>query len=240
MDGRKADLSQFDEFAEKAGGFQAVFNQNNPHAYAAFSSLLRCAATALASPLRVLDIGCGDGWTAGTLDRFGKGRYFGIDQSAAGLERFQKDIAPALQMEIFLRKESAEWILCRDSKHAIEDTLGGEPNLVICNASLHQVQKSFRETNVLVASMAEMVRKGLVLIGEYYYPGKATQDAIQASYEWIRTRTGQNPTPAEGFPDPDSLLNILVSRGLLRLSQEDVQANDFTVMRYRVVLMQKS
>jgi len=236
---RKTDLSQFDEFARNEGGFQAVFNRNNPHAYAAFSSLLRRAVTALASPLRVLDIGCGDGWTAGMLDRLGKGRYLGIDRSAASLDRFRKETAPALLLEIFLREASAEWLLCRDSQHAIKETLGGEPNLVICNASLHQIRKAFQETDVLVASMADMVRKGMVLIGEYYYPGEATQDAIQASYEWIRSRTGQNPTPAEGFPDPETLLHILQSRGLRGLFQEDVWANDFTAMRYRGVLMQK-
>jgi hypothetical protein len=79
-----------------------------------------------------------------------------------------------------------------------------------------------------------------VLVGEYYYPTKeADQAAILASFDWIRSQTGQNPTPADGFPDPENLLNILMSRGLGLLGREDVQANDFTVARYRCVLMEK-
>lgn len=240
MDGHK-DQQQFNIFANKEGGFESVFNENYPEAYATFHKLLFSYATKFSLNMRVLDIGCGDGWTAFVLASLGNGHYFGVDPSSESLRRFNSRLKQCTNLSVFLQGSSAEWILQHGSKSTISQSLGGSPKLIICNAALHQIRKTYEDLDSILRAFANLlVPGGHVIIGEYYFPPTVSSKDLASTYEWIRTTTGQNPTPANGYPDPDHIRAVLEGCGLQSVDEDDVQANNTLPFRYRGILMQKT
>lgn len=232
---------EFDEFALREGGFEGCFNRFYPGAYAAFEQMLREASKRSPSPCRILDIGCGDGWTASRLDAMIRGVYLGLDLSAVCLSQLEKRAAGFSQLRVETREAGAVWLLAPGTREAVRSRLAGLPDLILCNAALHQIRKRVPGILPLVSSWTGLCRPGgLLVVGDYTVPPGTPGKDLDAMHHWIRTRTGQTPTPPETFPDPESVREALSAGGCELLASNQVRARPDLPLYYWVLLMRRS
>lgn len=232
LSGAKADQAQFDQFAAQ-GGFENIFNSSYRPAYAAFGEQFLAAAKSGHGDLRVVDIGCGDGWTAEMLASLRSGTYVGIDTSGVSLgklvARMDKSNLACVGFE-----ESGEWVLSEGAGEAVEKALGGRPNLFICNATGHQLRKVYPDVGEVLRGAIALLEPGSeVVVGDYYYPLHLDEATVEASRDSIRAG-GQNPTVRGGFIQPTDIRSTLERAGVEIIAENDVQANDSICLRYYV------
>ena len=228
------DLSQFDAFAAQEG-FQAVFNSNYAAAYCIFTQKLLDAVHSIDEPLAVLDLGCGDGWTAEIIAVLKSGRYAGIDPSGISLEKLGSRLIahPNFQTKGF--QQSGEWLLSAEAADEIVRFLGKPPNLFICNATFHQLRKAFPDVGSVVEAAIRILADGAkVVIGDYHYPVDLSDTEVEAAREWVRVNTGQNPTVREGLFHPDPVRRWIEKSGVEIMGEEHVRATSHIPVIYYV------
>ena len=230
------DQKEFDLFAADRG-FEKVFNSSYSKAYALFSFVLSDYLKNPKSDLKVLDIGCGDGWTAEFISNFAKGRYFGIDSSAESIKRMEQRVPGSSGLKVMGVTESAEWIVDPNSGRQIETFLDGKPDLIVCNAACHQIRKSYPNLRKIFAAASSILKQdGTLLVGDYYFPEDMTEEEVEEDRTWIRTETGQTPTPRSGFIVRNEMELILESSGFLSDTAREIRANrDIRILYYLFV-----
>ncbi|OGV54495.1 MAG: hypothetical protein A2X45_09860 [Lentisphaerae bacterium GWF2_50_93] len=230
------DQKEFDHFAANRG-FEKVFNSSYSKAYALFSFVLSDYLKQVKSDLKVLDIGCGDGWTAEFVSNFAKGHYFGIDSSAESIRKLEERVPENSGLKVTGVTESAEWIVNPKSCREIEKFLGGKPDLIICNAACHQIRKSYPDLRKVFAAASSILKQdGTILVGDYYFPEDMTQDEVEEDRNWIKNETGQTPTLRSGFIIRNEMELILESAGFISDTAREIRANrDISIIYYLFV-----
>lgn len=234
-------LAQFESFADT--GYEHIFVSSYSNAYAGF--LQAITHLRLDGDSRVLDIGAGDGWVLVALDRLLAHRsptdakrhiasipYVGVDpaQSAAAKISQQPglDCLRALGIACFLAD------IHQPSVHAqITDWLKGEPNVIVCNAAIHQIMKYESSLDDVIAQLVRPAQPPCqILIGDYYYPDHCSDVEVEAARSWIRTTTGQTPSQRGVFIAPPVLETKMQSHGFRLVRSGECQANDEICLRY--------
>ena len=226
--------SPFDAFAQREGGYVATFNHNYAQAYACYEWALGRARPKGTG--RAVDLGCGDGWTAQQLIRSGKGSYLGIDPSRRALENLSRNWDEELPWKLIAMAGGAEQV--EPQFHTeIRSRLGGPPNLLLCNATLHQVEKGGTPWQKVLRNLLKLGEPdSIAVIGEYYYPPDLSKSALEACYNWIRQQTGQDPTAAGQYPDPSAVSTVLECNSYRRWFTAESIANTELPLRYQVVV----
>lgn len=213
--------------------YETTFNQNYAPAYELFSGHLASVVAGLPQPVRVLDVGCGNGWTARQIDMVASGAYFGIDTSANAIDAARR-VAPthrALRSEYLCSPASC--LRQSDVLSSITRTLNGRPNMIICNTALHQIRKSDPDLQALIAVLFEVLDDGgVLLIGDYWYPTSLTDSEVEKSREWIRSQSGQTPTVREGFVSPSWSCGQLLNQKLEVAALTCTRANSQVLLEY--------
>ncbi|MFZ2653755.1 MAG: class I SAM-dependent methyltransferase [Victivallales bacterium] len=230
------DQKEFDHFAANRG-FEKVFNSSYSKAYALFSFVLSDYLKHAKPDLKVLDIGCGDGWTAEFISNFAKGRYFGIDSSAESIKKLEQRVPESSGLKVKGVAGSAEWIISPKSGKQIEEFLEGKPDLIVCNASCHQIRKSYPDLRKIFAAASSVLEQdGTFLVGDYYFPEDMTEDEVEEDRNWIKTETGQTPTPRTGFIVRNEMELILESSGFISDTAREIRGNrDIRILYYLFV-----
>lgn len=233
---KNADLRQFDVFAQNAGGYEPVFNQNYPDAYALFSSELSSIVTRLPEPQKVLDIGCGDGWTAAFLASLGTGIYVGIDASRESVKALTARIPGEGRFKVHGLHQSAEWLLRDSAVSLVMEMLGGYPSLIVCNTVIHQLRKTRFDVAEIICCCAGMLQPGgCFVLGDYYYRPTLSEKEVNRAQDWIWKTTGQNPTVRHLFSSPDDVRRVLRMTDLQILVCKETQANAAIPLRYYLI-----
>ncbi len=227
---------EFDLFAASRG-FEKVFNTSYSKAYALFSFALSDYLKHSGPGLKVLDIGCGDGWTAEFISNFAKGNYLGIDPSEESIRKLMKRVPASSGLTVTGIADSAEWITDPKARKQIEKSLGGRPDLVICNAACHQIRKSYPDIRLLFASASSILKQdGTFMVGDYYFPEDMTDEEVEEDMNWIKNETGQTPTPRSGFIARNEMELLLDSSGFISDTARELRANrDIRIIYYLFV-----
>jgi SAM-dependent methyltransferase len=221
-----SEQKEFDYFAANCG-FEKIFNSSYSKAYALFSLVLSDILKKSDRPLRILDIGCGDGWTAEFIAGADiGGTYLGIDTSRESIKKLNARIPYERKLKVSGLVESAEWIVSPESSCEIRKILGGTPDIVICNTACHQIRKTYPDLyKIFAATGFSMDKDGILLVGDYYYPEDLADDEIEEDRSWIKTTTGQTPTPRSGFITRSEMELILKNAGFAGEYVREVRAN---------------
>jgi hypothetical protein len=112
--------------------------------------------------------------------------------------------------------------------------LGGRPDLIICNASCHQIIKSFPDLQRIFAISGSILNnEGVALVGDYYYPEDLSEEEVEEDRKWIKNETGQTPTPRSGFITRNEMEIILKNSGFDCEYVREVRANrDISIIYY--------
>lgn len=230
---RHPDQQQFDIFAKD---YDKRFIETYRPAYGLFRGELYKILKTFHTPLRVLDVGCGNGWTAEKLSQKSSGCYAGVDPSEASLKILEERMALQKKFKVFAFCHSAEWICKENACTALCERLGGNPQLVICNVAFHQIRKTFPGIKSLIISLHRLQASGgVALFGDYYYPKNLPELEIQKALHWIKKKTGQNPTPPEAWFHPDEIHFILEETGYNIEETFEVQANPEICLKYYLI-----
>ena len=193
---RHSDQKQFDNFAKD---YDTRFIKSYLPVYELFCDRLSDTLKIINQSLRVLDVGCGNGWIAEQISQKSFGVYIGVDPSEASLEILKERLSSQKKLKVFTFCQSAEWICHENAASVLYEKLGGNPQLVICNAAFHQIRKTFPDVKSLIMSLYNLqVSDGVALFGDYHYPKNLSKAKIQKALNWIKKETGQNPTPPAG------------------------------------------
>lgn len=229
-----SELKEFDYFAENCG-FEKIFNSYYSKAYALFSLTLSNILKKSKKPLRILDIGCGDGWTAELIAGAGiGGTYLGVDISEESIRKLRKRIPYERKLKIYGLVESAAWIASPEASCEIRKMIGGIPDIIICNTACHQIRKSYSDLyKVFAATGFSMNKDGILLVGDYYYPEDMSNDEVEEDRNWIKKNTGQTPTSRSGFITRSEMELILKNAGFVSENVKEVRANrDISIIYY--------
>jgi SAM-dependent methyltransferase len=222
------------------GGYEPVFNRNYALAYELFSSMLARVVECLPKPQRVLDIGCGDGWTAAFLASRCGGMYLGIDPSAESIKALTGRFQGEGGLQVIGLQRSAEWLLTAPAGSLLVDLLDGLPSLIICNAVIHQLRKSQWDIGEVIIRCAEMLQpRGCLLLGDYYYLASLSEEEVQNAQEWIRKITGQNPTARDLFCSRDEMLQVFRQTSLEISEVRETRANAGTPLLYYLFIARR-
>ncbi len=231
----RAEFEQFD--------YGRTFNSRYRAAYALFETELRRTVREAAdqgAPIRILDLGCGDGWTAGIVGEEASGRYAGIDTSENALRTLRSRFDARSRLQVAAFHAGAERLLDPAFDAEVRAFLGGHADVLVCNTALHQIRKSYRDVTGVCVAASGLVRKGgRVIVGDYWYPAEASSAEVEASREWIRAQSGQTPTAREGFLAPDEVAAALQRGGIHPASPATAVANEAIVLRYYVITGKK-
>lgn len=228
------ELKEFDYFAA-SHGFERIFNSSYSKAYALFSLTLSNILKKSKKPLRILDIGCGDGWTAEFIAGADiGGTYLGIDTSGESIKKLNKRIPYERKLKVSGMVESAAWLVSPEASCDIRKMLGGPPDIVICNTACHQIRKSYSDLyRVFAATGFSMNKDGILLVGDYYYPEDMSDDEVDEDRNWIKNTTGQTPTPRSGFITRSEMELILKNAGFSFEYIKEVRATrDISIIYY--------
>lgn len=221
-----SEQKEFDYFAVNCG-FEKIFNTSYSKAYALFSMILSDILKKSKHPLRILDIGCGDGWTAEFIAGANiGGTYLGIDTSEESIKKLNRRIPYERKLKVSGMVESAEWLVSPESSCEIRKILGGIPDIIICNTACHQIRKSYPYIyKIFAASGLSMNKDGILLVGDYYYPEDLSDDEMELDRIWIKNNTGQTPTPRSGFIPRTEMELVLKNAGFETEDVREVRAN---------------
>ncbi len=229
-----SEQKEFDYFAASCG-FEKIFNSSYSKAYALFSFVLSGILNKSKRPLRILDIGCGDGWTAEFIAGADVGgTYLGIDTSEESIKKLKIRIPYERKLKVSGMVESAEWIALPETSCEIRKMLGGTPDIIICNTACHQIRKSYSDIyKIFAASGFSMGKDGILLVGDYYYPEDLVEEEVEEDRNWIKNTTGQTPTPRSGFITRSEMELILKNAGFATEYVKEVRANrDISLIYY--------
>jgi len=229
-----SEQKEFDYFAANCG-FEKIFNSSYSKAYALFSLVLSNILKKSHRPLRILDIGCGDGWTAEFIAGADiGGTYLGIDTSEESIKKLNNRIPYERKLKVSGMMESAGWLVSPESSCEIHKMLGGTPDIVICNTACHQIRKTYPDLyRIFAATGFSMNKGGILLVGDYYYPEDLADDEVEEDRNWIKTTTGQTPTPRSGFITRSEMELILKNSGFESEYVREVRANrDISIIYY--------
>lgn len=229
-----SDQKEFDYFAANCG-FEKIFNSSYSKAYALFSLVLSNILKEAKRPLRILDIGCGDGWTAEFIAGANVGgTYLGIDTSEESIKKLNKRIPYERKLKVSGIVESAEWLALPESSCEIRKMIGGSPDIIICNTACHQIRKSYPDIyRIFAAAGFSMNKDGILLVGDYYYPEDLGEEEVEEDRNWIKNTTGQTPTPRSGFITRSEMEIILKNAGFESEYVREVRANrDISIIYY--------
>lgn len=230
---RHPDQQQFDIFAKD---YDKRFIETYRPVYKIFQEQLFKVLKTFKEPLRILDLGCGNGWTAEQIVQVSHGVYVGIDPSEASLGILNERLALQKNFKVFTLCHSAEWICKEKARAELSEKLGGNPQLIICNAAFHQIRKTFPGIHSLIISLQSFqAAKGVALLGDYYYPKNLLPSEIQEALHWIKKKTGQNPTPPDAWFRPDEIHSILENTGYNIEEIFEVQANPEICLKYYLI-----
>jgi SAM-dependent methyltransferase len=230
------DIRQFDSFATTDGGYEPVFNRSYAAAYELFSLELSCIVDQLRKPLKVVDIGCGDGWTAAFLASLSTGAYVGIDASGESVKALAARMRGNSRLTIYGLHQSAEWLLADSAALQVEALLGGFPSLIVCNTVIHQLRKTRCNVAGIICLCAGMLEiGGCFVLGDYYYPVDLSEEELNRAQQWIRDATGQNPTAHHVFWLPDDVRQVLRMTDLEVLACKETQANASIPLHYYLI-----
>jgi SAM-dependent methyltransferase len=230
------DIMQFDSFATKAGGYEPIFNRNYTAAYELFSVEFLHAVSRLQKPLKALDIGCGDGWTAAFLASISSGTYVGIDASGESVKALAVRMQGDRRLKTYGLHQSADWLLTGPAIMQLQGLLGGLPSLIICNGVIHQLRKTSCDVAQIVYGCAEMLEiGGCFVAGDYYYPAYLSKEELNSAHQWIRETTGQNPTARDVFLSLDDFRQILHKTDLQVSVCRETKANISIPLYYYVI-----
>ena len=229
-----SEQKEFDYFAASCG-FEKIFNSSYSKAYALFSFVLSGILNKSKRPLRILDIGCGDGWTAEFIAGADiGGTYLGIDTSEESIKKLNIRIPYERKLKVSGMVESAEWLALPETSCEIRKMLGGTPDIIICNTACHQIRKSYTDIyKIFAASGFSMGKDGILLVGDYYYPEDLVDEEVEEDRNWIKNTTGQTPTPRSGFITRSEMELILKNAGFATEYVKEVRANrDISLIYY--------
>ncbi len=232
------DQKQFDAFAKN---YEVLFIQNHPRAYKRFALELKRVLKLIKQPLKVLDVGCGTGYTVNVMIATKtKGTYLGIDTSEQSLAILENKKKNSHNMSLKTICCSAQALLNKTNGDHILKKLGTKPNLIVCNASFHQINKTFPHIELLIKAFHKLLRKdGIIILGDYFYPEHLSKAQISKSRQWIRKQIGQNPTKASGFLSPNTISKMLTSVGFSIKTANICRANDVIDLNYYIVRCNK-
>lgn len=225
---------EFDCFAANCG-FEKIFNSSYSKAYALFSLVLSNILKKTKRPLRILDIGCGDGWTAEFIAGADiGGTYLGIDTSGESIKKLNRRLPYEMKLKVSGMVESAEWLISPEASCEIRNMIGGAPDIIICNTSCHQIRKSCPDLHrIFAATGFSMNKDGILLVGDYYYPEDLADQEVEEDRNWIKNTTGQTPTPRSGFITRSEMELILKNAGFESQDVREVRANqDISIIYY--------
>ena len=229
-----SEQKEFDYFAANCG-FEKIFNSSYSKAYALFSLVLSNILKETNRPLRILDIGCGDGWTAEFIAGANiGGTYLGIDTSEESIKKLNKRIPYERKLKVSGIVESAEWLALPESFCEIRKMIGGSPDIIICNTACHQIRKFCPDVyRIFAAAGFSMNKDGILFVGDYYYPEDLGEEEVEEDRNWIKNTTGQTPTPRSGFITRSEMEIILKNAGFKSEYVKEVRANrDISIIYY--------
>ena len=245
-------MSDFERYRD----YSSTFNENYEKAYQFLESQIQDYLRQQNASITVLDVGCGDGWMAEILGAHSghEVQYLGVDPAANPIQRLeQKSIA---NVKIQCLKIQAQDLLSfsgvEELRNAYQRLTGKneqpEFDLVLCNATGHQIRKNHldqngepREVREVYDNLASyLAPNGTIIISDYYYPSSVSDDQEEHSQFWIRSMTGQQPTHRNGFIAPAIVRNGLISEGLEIISEpEAVRSNDHIHLYYYSISARK-
>ncbi|HBC87193.1 MAG TPA: hypothetical protein DCZ94_09585 [Lentisphaeria bacterium] len=231
---------EFDHFAANRG-FEKIFNTSYSKAYALFTYVLSGFMKHARPDLKILDIGCGDGWTAEFISNLTIGHYYGIDTSEESINKLLKRIPAGSGLKVHGTVDSAESLLNSKNRIQIEKFLEGRPDLIICNASFHQIRKSYPDLRKMLATASLFLKQeGTMFVGDYYFPEDMSEEDVEKDREWIKVETGQTPTPRSGFITRSEMELILENSGFKSDSAREIRANRFIGLIYYLFVSRKT
>lgn len=228
------DQKQFDNFAKN---YEALFVQNHPRAYKQFTLELKQVLKFIKQPLKVFDVGCGTGYMANLMIAAKtKGTYVGMDTSEQSLAILKNKTKVSHNLNLKTMCCPAQALLKKIKRNDIHKKLGTKPNLIVCNASFHQINKTFPHIELLIKAFHDLLQQdGMILLGDYFYPEHLTKAQILISRQWIRKQIGQNPTKASGFLSLATISGMLESAGFEIKRTRTCKANDKIDLNYYVL-----
>ncbi|MCB9029788.1 MAG: class I SAM-dependent methyltransferase [Deltaproteobacteria bacterium] len=233
-----SDAREFDGFARR--GYEEVFNRAFPFAYAEFLDVLETTLLQYGAPLKVIDIGCGDDWTASQIAERHHGHYLGIDPSVDAISNLEEKLQSQPSLNVAGIAGSAEVLENEDFERISGTLLLGKPNLFICNAAVHQIKKSWDQIPTMVRRAFEMLSDGgKLILGDYFYDQKLTSAEVEITRNWIKAEYGQTPTPREGFVDPETMRSYLEEAGFKVEVFGKTQAREGLTIEYYVFVASK-
>ena len=232
---------QFDSFAEQ--GYESIFVSQYHLAYEEFLSSLNLIEYRQVK--EIVDIGCGDGWTAICLNNVLKNqrgrqtsqqhsiiKYLGIDNSANAISALRK-INQLEFLDVTGIVGSATMLSDTGFMESSVKPIVASPELLICNAAVHQITKTgISESELLCSITQSWDRKPMIIIGDYFYPADCTASDVQTSRDWIKSTTGQSPSERSVFAEPEKLADIMRNLGYQRTHHNEVAANEVICLRY--------
>jgi predicted TPR repeat methyltransferase len=202
---------QFDAFAAE---YEKNFIQRNWAMYSVALETLANVASAVSSPLRIVDMGCGTGVAMrGIFGENGGGRYFGIDPSTKMLDSLTAQSSNYPDVSITTRAGNAGLLMEAAVSEDIRQHLAGQPNIVCWLAVLHIINKDKDQPigPLLAAAKDLMADDGRMVIANYFH--KSQEDFLAFREKYMQTMIHE-PTPPLGLFTPERMTEILSDVGL--------------------------
>lgn len=229
-----AEENEFDQLARRGISYEEAINQFYPWAYSSFIALLE-RTTQRATVSRVLDIGCGDGWTASVLAGLvPDANYLGVDPAPSVIARFHQrnfgtDRFRAVVGDSRSIRSDGGWA-------GVIENLGAQPDILICHASIHEITKA--DDAVPFLKFLQRASEGgtKILVGDYYYPSYLTDQEVEEARRWISDQTDHDASPRDDFLSRTQVEAIFDGSGFLLEESHEHPANSEILLRYYLLL----
>lgn len=228
------------EFDAHAEAYQRNFVERFSGLYNLAREVLVDIARTYPEPLRVLDLGCGIGFTFDSIftEAHLRGSYFGIDPSAKSIEVLGAKIKADLGIQVATRVASATEIINPTVSRGVLDELGGRPHIIVLNASFQHIVKSE------AAKIGPFLRRlhhllapgGTIMFGNYFHHSEQDYKAFCEAYERVSHHEPSKPT--ELFP-PALMKNLLEWVGFKSVTFCEVWASEEFPIRAYVMTARK-